>query len=1108
MPKRTDIHSILIPGSGPIVIGQGAEFDYSGTQAIKALRKEGYRIILVNSNPATIMTDPDLADATYIEPTTAEVLEAIIAQERPDALLPTVGGQTGLNLALALSESGVLARYGVTLLGASLEAIQAAEDRRRFRDLMLAAGLPVPAGGPAQSLAEAAALAEQTDYPLLVRASFALGGSGASWVHQPAELAEAVRKAIAESPIGQAWVEQSIMGWKEYELEVMRDRAGNFVVVCSIENLDPMGVHTGDSITVAPAQTLTDREYQVLRDLARRVMQAVGVETGGANVQFAVDPRSGEAVIIEMNPRVSRSSALASKATGFPIAKIAALVAVGYTLDEIANDITGQTQAAFEPSLDYVVAKVPRWAFEKFPGVDGVLGPQMKSVGEVMALGATFPEALQKAVQSLEVGVDGLDGTGSRQGNEGKEGREEALEELARPVAGRLFAVYRALLAGAAVEEVAARTGMDPWFLEQLREIVDYQLSIGNCQWGSPELPALLRRAKQIGFADSQLARILPHPTLRSLPGGEGAGAGGSARVESLPTPLGRGVGGEGEIRALRRSLGILPTFQRVDTCAAEFEAQTPYLYSAYETEDEARPSDRRKILILGSGPNRIGQGVEFDYCCCQAAYALRDLGFETIMLNCNPETVSTDYDTADRLYFEPLTLEHVLNVVECERPEGLIVQFGGQTPLNLAAGLQAAGVPILGTSPQSIWLAEDRERFAALLAELDIPQPVNAIARTLEEARSAAAQIGYPVLVRPSFVLGGRAMAIVTDESQLAGFVEQAFDAAPGQPLLVDQFMEDAYEIDVDALCDGERVVIGAIMQHIEEAGVHSGDSACVLPPYKVSAYHLDFIRDYTERLGLALGVRGLMNVQFAIKEDIVYVLEVNPRASRTVPFASKATGLPLARIAAQVMAGKSLAELGVLDEPRVDGFFVKEAVLPFKKLLGSDALLGPEMRSTGEVMGHAARFGHAFAKAQLAAGVGLPLEGAVLISVNDFDKGAALKIARDLKRMGFHLMATPGTADTLRRAGLQVQTVNKVTQGSPHVVDLIRSGQVNLILNTPLGPRAQTDGLQIRQAATAMGVPLLTTLSAAAAAVAAMRALRVRDFRYRSLQAHFGVR
>ncbi len=1099
MPKRTDIHTILIPGSGPIVIGQAAEFDYSGTQALKVLREQGYKVILVNSNPATIMTDPDLADVTYIEPTTPEVLEAIITQERPDAMLPTVGGQTGLNLALALSENGVLARYGVALLGASLDSIRAAEDRLVFRETMVKAGLPIPAGGPATSLAEAEAVAQEAGYPLLVRASFALGGSGASWVYRPEELAEAVRKAIAESPIGQAWIEQSIMGWKEYELEVMRDRADNFVVVCSIENLDPMGVHTGDSITVAPAQTLTDPEYQGLRDLARKVMTAVGVETGGSNVQFAVDPRTGRTVIIEMNPRVSRSSALASKATGFPIAKIAALVAVGYTLDEIVNDITGVTRAAFEPSLDYVVVKIPRWAFEKFPGVESTLGPQMKSVGEVMALGSTFPEALNKAVQSLEIGVDALDGSGPGRKVEGGEWRGEGgerearsevrkalLEELKRPSARRLFAVYRAIRGGVTVSVVAEATGMDQWFLGQLSEIVNCELAIGNCQLGSPELSGLLRIAKQMGFADSQLARLLSS----TLPL-EGDGRGGGLTLI--------------DIRLLRQRLAINPTFQSVDTCAAEFEAQTPYLYSAYEHEDESRPTGRRKILILGSGPNRIGQGVEFDYCCCQAAFALSGMGFETIMLNCNPETVSTDYDTADRLYFEPLTLEHVLNVVEREQPEGVIVQFGGQTPLNLADGLERLGVPILGTAPASIHLAEDRERFAALLAELDIPQPANVIARTLAEARQAAAQIGYPVLVRPSYVLGGRAMAVVTDESQLAGFVEKAFEAAPGQPLLIDQFMEDAYEIDVDALADGERVVIGAIMQHIEEAGVHSGDSACVLPPYKVSAYHLDFIRDYTERLGLALNVRGLMNVQFAIKEDVVYVLEVNPRASRTVPFASKATGLPLARIAAQVMAGKSLAELGVLDEPVVEGFFVKEAVLPFKKMPGADALLGPEMRSTGEVMGHAARFGHAFAKAQLAAGVGLPLEGSVLISVNDFDKGAALKIARDLKRMGFHLIATPGTADTLRRAGLQVQTVNKVTQGSPHVVDLIRSGQVNLILNTPLGPRAQTDGLQIRQAATTMDVPLLTTLSAAAAAVAAIRALRERDFRYRSLQAHF---
>ena len=1078
MPKRTDIHTILIPGSGPIVIGQGAEFDYSGTQAVKALRREGYRVILVNSNPATIMTDPDLADATYIEPLTAEVLEAIIAQERPDALLPTVGGQTALNLALALGENGALERHGVELIGASLPAIRAAEDRRLFRDTMQAAGIPVPAGGPVHTLAEARALASAAGYPLLVRASFALGGSGASWVDDPAGLPEAVRAAIAESPIGQAWIEQSLAGWKEYELEVMRDGAGNFVVVCSIENLDPMGVHTGDSITVAPAQTLTDREYQILRDLARQVMEAVGVATGGANVQFAVDPRRGQAVVIEMNPRVSRSSALASKATGFPIAKIAALVAVGYTLDEISNDITGVTRVAFEPSLDYVVVKLPRWAFEKFPGVDEELGPQMKSVGEVMALGSTFAAALNKAVQSLETGVDALDGgEKGKKENEEKEGLEEALEELARPAAGRLFAVYRAIRAGVSVEDVATRTGMDRWFLAQLREIVDCELAAVNCQFDSPELPNLLRKAKQMGFADSHLARLTGWANLHNGP----------------------------DMRTRRQSLGILPTFQRVDTCAAEFEAQTPYLYSAYEQEDEARPSDRRKILILGSGPNRIGQGVEFDYCCCQAAFALSALGFETIMLNCNPETVSTDYDTADRLYFEPLTMEHVLNVVEREQPEGVIVQFGGQTPLNLAEGLAAAGVPILGTAPQSIWLAEDRERFAALLHELDIPQPENAIVRSLEEASVAASRIGYPVLVRPSFVLGGRAMAIVGQESQLAGYVGQAFLAAPGQPLLIDQFMEDAYEIDVDALCDGERVVIGAIMQHIEEAGVHSGDSACVLPPYKVSAYHLDFVRDYTRRLGLALKVRGLMNVQFAIKDDIVYVLEANPRASRTVPFASKATGLPLARLAAQIIAGKTLAELGVLEEPVVDGFFVKEAVLPFRKMAGADAILGPEMRSTGEVMGHAAHFGHAFAKAQLAAGMGLPLSGTALISVNDYDKGAALKIARDLHRMGFSLVATEGTAAFLARTGLLVAPVNRVKQGSPHVVDLIRAGRVDLVVNTPLGQQAREDSSRIRIAATQMDVPLLTTLSAAAAAVAAIRALRAKDLKYRSLQDHY---
>jgi len=1065
MPKRTDIKTILIPGSGAIVIGQAAEFDYSGTQAVKALRKEGYRVVLINSNPATIMTDPEIADATYIEPITVEAMEAIIVQEKPDAMLPVIGGQTGLNMALALSENGVLEKYGVQLIGANLPAIKAAEDRLLFRETMMKAGLPIPKGGAAHSLAEAEELVKEIGYPLLVRASFALGGSGASWVYKPDELPEAVRKAVAESPIGQAWIEENLTGWKEYELEVMRDKADNFVVICTIENLDPMGVHTGDSITVAPAQTLTDREYQVLRDMAHRVLTAVGVETGGSNVQFAVNPTNGRVVVIEMNPRVSRSSALASKATGFPIAKLAALVAVGYTLDEITNDITKQTKAAFEPSLDYVVIKIPRWAFEKFPGVDPILGPQMKSVGEVMSLGSTFAEALNKAVQSLEIGVDSLNGKPAAV--------PETPDTLKNPMADRLFNVYRAVRQGMPLDVVAQACGYDLWFLAELKQIADMEAAVEKANPKDASFVKLLHAAKQIGLADSHIARLTG---LKPL-----------------------------EIRELRKKNGILPTFQRVDTCAAEFEAQTPYLYSAYQMEDESRPSDKKKILILGSGPNRIGQGIEFDYCCCQAAFALSKMGFETIMYNCNPETVSTDYDTADRLYFEPLTLEHVLNVVDREQPLGVIVQFGGQTPLNLAAGLEAAGVHILGTSPKSIRLSEDREEFAKLLHELEIPQPDNGITRSIGEARIVAAQLGYPVLVRPSFVLGGRAMAIVENEASLEGFIQAAIDAAPGQPILVDKFMEDAFEIDVDALADGERVVIGAVMQHIEEAGVHSGDAACVLPPYKVSNYHQGIMREYTEQLGLALGVRGLMNVQFALKDEMVYVLEVNPRASRTVPFASKATGLNLAYVAAQVMAGSTLKDLSVTEEPKVDGFFLKEAVLPFKKLPGSSTLLGPEMRSTGEVMGHAAHFGHAFAKSQIAAGTGLPENGSVLISVNDYDKSAGLKLARDLFRMGFTLMATPGTAAFLEKVGLPVEKVNKMSEGSPHTVDYIRNGQVQLIINTPLGPQSHSDGAEIRAAAVTMNVPLLTTLSAAAAAVAAIKALRQKELRYRSLQDHF---
>jgi len=1077
MPKRTDIRSILVVGSGPIVIGQAAEFDYSGTQAAKALRAEGYRVILVNSNPATIMTDPDLADATYIEPLTPETLEAIIAQEHPDAMLPTVGGQTGLNLALALGNRGTLEKYNVQLLGAKLRSIELAEDREQFNRAMRDNNIPVPQGGPAHNLEEAAALVKATGYPVLVRASFALGGTGASWVKTAEELPEAVRKAIAVSPIGQSWLEQSFLGWKEFELEVMRDRADNFVVVCSIENLDPMGVHTGDSITVAPSQTLTDREYQVLRDLARRVMRAVEIETGGSNVQFAVNPADGRTIVIEMNPRVSRSSALASKATGFPIAKVAALVAVGYTLDEITNDITGQTKVGFEPSLDYVVVKIPRWAFEKFPGVDPTLGAQMKSVGEVMALGRTFPEALSKAVISLESGIDALDGSGPNKKAPAGGKSDAELENLRIPVSGRLFDVYRAIRGGADLKKISAITGMDLWFLDQMRGIAELEKEISAQKMET--LPAeLLRRAKQAGLADTHLARLLSRD-------GEKTTA--------------------AAIRARRLEVGIRPTFLRVDTCAAEFEAQTPYLYSSYETEDEARVTPRKKVLILGSGPNRIGQGIEFDYCCCQAVFALHELGYETIMLNCNPETVSTDYDTADRLYFEPLTLEHVLNVVDAEKPAGVIVQFGGQTPLNLSADLDAAGVPIWGTSPEAIALAEDRQRFAAVLEELDIPQPEHGIAHSLEEVRTIAERIGYPLLVRPSFVLGGRAMAIVGDEAQLEGFVNAALAAAPGQPLLVDRFLEDAYEADVDAISDGQQTVVGAIMQHIEEAGVHSGDSACVLPPYKISAFHLSTMREYTEKLGQRLKVRGLMNVQLAIKDEVVYVLEVNPRASRTIPYVSKSIGVPLARKAAQIMAGQTLAQLGITSQPEVDGFFVKEAVLPFQKLPGADSLLGPEMRSTGEVMGHASHFGHAFAKAEMAAGSALPEQGAALFSVNDFDKGAALKVARDLHRMGFHLFATPGTAAFFMHAGLPVEPAFKVGHGSPNVVDLVRGGRVQLVLNTPLGPNAHTDGNLIRAAATVMNVPLLTTLSAAAAAVMGIRAMREKALKYRSLQEHF---
>ena len=1070
MPKRTDIRTILIIGSGPIVIGQACEFDYSGVQACKALRAEGYRVVLVNSNPATIMTDPEFADVTYVEPLHPDILEKIIARERPDALLPTVGGQTGLNLAVALARAGILERYGVELIGAKLKAIETAEDRRLFDTAMRAAGLPTPPNRLVSSVEEALQFAREIGYPLLVRPSFTLGGSGAGVAHNDQELRRVVDHGLRESPVHQVLVEMSLLGWKEYELEVMRDAADNFVVVCSIENMDPMGIHTGDSITVAPAMTLTDRELQRLRDMARIVMSAVGVETGGSNVQFAVNPQDGRVMVIEMNPRVSRSSALASKATGFPIAKIAALVAVGYTLDEIRNDITRETPASFEPSLDYVVVKMPRWAFEKFPGVDPTLGPQMKSVGEVMAIGRTFKEALHKAIRSLELGIDGLEPARYRV--------PDPLAACRTPTAQRLFHAAQALRQGASVQEVSQVSGYDPWFVQQIAELLALADRIaGHTLETLP--PALWLEAKRAGFSDQEIARL-----------------------------CGAGKDGEAAARARRKALGIVPSYYRVDTCAAEFEAYTPYLYSTYEPHCEAHPSRRRKVMILGAGPNRIGQGIEFDYCCVNACFALKELGYETIMANCNPETVSTDYDTADRLYFEPLTLEDVLNIVDVEQPDGVVLQFGGQTPLKLARALEAAGVPVWGTSPDSIDLAEDRGRMSALLKELDIPQPESGVARTPEEARQVAQRIGFPLLLRPSYVLGGRGMVIVYNMEELDAFLEEAMRASEGSVLLLDRFLEDAFEIDVDAVADGERVVIGGIMQHIEEAGVHSGDSACVLPPYKVSLYHLNIIREYTHQLGLALKVRGLMNVQFAIKDEIVYVLEVNPRASRTVPFVSKATGVSLAKIAARVIAGQSLAEIGFTQEPEVKKFFVKESVLPFRKFAGVDARLGPEMRSTGEVMGIGNSFGEAFAKAEMAANMPLPTRGTALISVNDYDKGAILKIARDLSRLGFRLMATPGTAEWLRRVGLEVEAVNKVSQGSPHVVDAIAAGQVDLIINTPLGHHAYSDGMRIRAAATQYQVPLLTTLSAAMSAVGAIRALQQGSLAVYSLQEIYGRR
>ncbi len=1048
MPRRTDIHKILIIGSGPIVIGQACEFDYSGTQACKALMQEGFETVLVNSNPATIMTDPETATRTYIEPLTVETVSAIIRRERPDALLPTVGGQTALNLAMALAEAGVLEEYGVEMIGAKREAISVAEDRELFKKAMDEVGLPVPRGGFAHSWPEAEEIVETTGYPAIIRPSFTLGGTGGGTAYNPEEFEEIVRGGLAASPVTQVLIEESILGWKEFELEVMRDLADNVVIICSIENFDPMGVHTGDSITVAPAQTLTDVEYQRLRDMSITIIRKVGVETGGSNIQFAVNPENGEVRVIEMNPRVSRSSALASKATGFPIAKIAAKLAVGYTLDEISNDITKKTPASFEPTIDYVVAKIPKWNFEKFKEAEDVLGTQMKSVGEVMAIGRTFKEALFKGLRSLEA-VKPLRLTNVPD--------DELQRKLARPNSQRFSYVTYALRNNWPISEIHRLSRIDPWFLEQLRDVMEIQRSVEGLKL-EEITPDLLREFKEAALSDRRLAYL-------------------TGKTED-------------EVRAYRKSLGVVPVYKRVDTCGAEFESFTPYLYSTYEEEDEAAPTNRRKIMILGSGPNRIGQGIEFDYCCCHASFALREAEFETIMVNCNPETVSTDYDTSDRLYFEPLTYEDVMNIVDAEKPEGIIVQFGGQTPLNLAMRLHEAGAPIIGTSPDSIDLAEDRKRFGALLRELGIPQPENGTAVSTEEAKVVAEAIGYPVLVRPSYVLGGRAMAIVYDEKSLDEYMRTAVDAAPEKPVLIDKFLERAAEFDVDALADEETCVVAGIQEHIEEAGIHSGDSSCVLPPVRIAEEHLETMRHYTRVLARALKVRGLLNIQYAIKDDRVYVLEVNPRASRTVPFVSKATGVPLARVAALVMAGRTLASFNLPQDLTVSRFFIKSPVFPFAKFPGVDPILSPEMHSTGEVMGVGETFGEAYAKAMQGAGLELPREGTAFISVNDADKGQAALIARRLARLGFKLMATVGTAARLSEVGLKVESVFKVNEGRPNIADKIKQGEIAIVINTPLGMASHFDERAIRRAALQHGVPCVTTMTGAQAVVEAIAA------------------
>ncbi len=1047
MPRRNDIHKILIIGSGPIVIGQACEFDYSGTQACRALMQEGYEVVLVNSNPATIMTDPEIANRTYVEPLTLETVTAIIEKERPDALLPTVGGQTGLNLSVELFEKGILDKFGVTLIGANINAIKVGEDRELFKAAMDEIGIQSPKGGFAHNWEEAEKIVEEIGYPAIVRPSYTLGGTGGGTAFHPDEFEEIAKGGLATSPVSQILVEESILGWKEYELEVMRDLNDNVVIICSIENFDPMGVHTGDSITVAPAQTLTDVEYQRLRDMSKACIRKVGVETGGSNIQFAVNPENGDVRIIEMNPRVSRSSALASKATGFPIAKIAAKLAVGYTLDEIPNDITKKTPASFEPTIDYVVTKIPKWAFEKFPGAEDVLGTQMKSVGEVMAIGRTFKESLFKGLRSLEA-VKPL-----RLQNVPD---AELQRKLARPNSQRFSYITYALQNGYSLEEIYRLTKIDPWFLDQLAQVMELQAEIDSRPLTDISAETL-RTAKEFGLSDRRLFFLT-----------------GSS---------------ETDIRSHRKSLGIVPVYKRVDTCGAEFESFTPYLYSTYEEECEAEPTTRCKIMILGSGPNRIGQGIEFDYCCCHASFALRDADFETIMVNCNPETVSTDYDTSDRLYFEPLTFEDVMNIVEVEKPDGVIVQFGGQTPLNLADRLHAAGVPIIGTTPDSIDLAEDRKRFGALLEKLKIPCPENSSVTSAEEAKVIANKIGYPIVVRPSFVLGGRAMAIVYDDESLDEYMRSAVDASPEKPILIDKFLERAAEIDVDALADETAVVIAGIQEHIEEAGIHSGDSSSVLPAQKIAGEHLETIQHYTRLLANALKVKGLMNIQFGIQDDRVYVLEVNPRASRTVPFVAKATGVPIAKIASLVMAGdKKLVDFNLPDVLPVPKIFVKSPVFPFKKFAGVDPILGPEMHSTGEVMGVGATFGEAYGKAMEGAGLRLPLKGKAFISVNNTDKGQAVLLARRLDKLGFDLVATYGTANRLREVGLECETVFKVNEGRPNIADVIMQSEIALIINTPLGKTSFYDEQAIRKAALQFNTPCVTTITGAEALVEAI--------------------